>query len=116
MKQADTEINEQFLPARTDQRIKSRLVACIRHRGHDEEAVCENLSEGGLSFRSRPKPYSYVVESYFLHLFVVRDFLDMVWRISTYRKPSKAILAFSQPQGLSGVRRKVKNVYGTDRR
>jgi hypothetical protein len=53
MKQADTELNEQFLPARTDPRIKSRLVACIRHRGHDEEAVCENLSEGGVSFRSR---------------------------------------------------------------
>jgi len=52
MKQGDTELNEQFLPARTDPRIKSRLVACIRHRGHDEEAVCENLSEGGLSFRS----------------------------------------------------------------
>jgi hypothetical protein len=51
--QVDTELEEQFLPARTDPRIKSRLVACIRYRGHDEEAVCENLSEGGLSFRSR---------------------------------------------------------------
>jgi hypothetical protein len=51
--QVDTEREEQFLPARTDLRIKSRLVACIRHRGHDEEAVCENLSEGGVSFRSR---------------------------------------------------------------
>jgi hypothetical protein len=51
--QVDTELEEQFLPARTDPRIKSRLVACIRHRGHDEEAVCENLSEGGVSFRSR---------------------------------------------------------------
>jgi PilZ domain len=47
------ETEEQFLPARTDPRIKSRLVACIRHRGHDEEVVCENLSEGGVSFRSR---------------------------------------------------------------
>jgi hypothetical protein len=53
MKQADTGLSEQFLPARTDPRIKSRLVACIRHRGHDEEAVCENLSEGGVGFRSR---------------------------------------------------------------
>jgi hypothetical protein len=51
--QVDTELEEQFLPARTDPRIKARLVACIRHRGHDEEAVCENLSEGGVSFRSR---------------------------------------------------------------
>jgi hypothetical protein len=53
IEQADTELDEQFLPARTDPRIKSRLVTCIRHRGHDEEAVCENLSEGGVSFRSR---------------------------------------------------------------
>jgi hypothetical protein len=49
----DTELEQQFLPARTDPRIKSRLIACIRHRGHDEEVVCENLSEGGVSFRSR---------------------------------------------------------------
>jgi hypothetical protein len=53
IEQVDAELEEQFLPARTDPRIKSRLVACIRHRGHDEEAVCENLSEGGVSFRSR---------------------------------------------------------------
>jgi len=53
MDQVDTELEKQFLPARTDPRIKSRLMACIRHRGHDEEAVCENLSEGGVSFRSR---------------------------------------------------------------
>jgi hypothetical protein len=53
IEQADTALDEQFLPARTDPRIKSRLVTCIRHRGHDEEAVCENLSEGGVSFRSR---------------------------------------------------------------
>jgi len=51
--QVDTELEQQFLPARTDPRIKSRLMACIRHRGHDEEVVCENLSEGGVSFRSR---------------------------------------------------------------
>jgi len=51
--QVDTELEQQFLPARTDPRIKSRLIACIRHRGHDEEVVCENLSDGGVSFRSR---------------------------------------------------------------
>ena len=33
--------------------MKSRLLACIRHRGYDEEAVCEDLSEGGVTFRSR---------------------------------------------------------------
>jgi hypothetical protein len=53
--QVDTELEQQFLPARTDPRIKSRLMACIRHRGHDEEVVCENLSEGGVSFRSRTR-------------------------------------------------------------
>ena len=53
--QVDTELEEQFLPARTDPRIKLRLVACVRHRGHDEEAVCENVSEGGVSFRSRTR-------------------------------------------------------------
>jgi PilZ domain len=53
MEQVDTELEQQFLPARTDPRIKSRLVACIRQGGRDEEAVCENLSEGGVSFRSR---------------------------------------------------------------
>jgi hypothetical protein len=53
MEQVDAEFEKQFLPARTDPRIKSRVVACIRHGGRDEEAVCENLSEGGVSFRSR---------------------------------------------------------------
>jgi hypothetical protein len=53
IEQADTELDEQFLPARIDPRIKSRLVTCIRQGGRDEEAVCENLSEGGVSFRSR---------------------------------------------------------------
>src|SRR3979411_1486750 len=48
--QPDTELEQQFLPARTDPRIKSRLVTCIRQGGRDEEAVCENLSEGGVSF------------------------------------------------------------------
>ena len=53
MGQVDAELEEQFLPPRTDPRMKSRLMACIRHRGHDDEAVCENLSERGVSFRSR---------------------------------------------------------------
>jgi PilZ domain-containing protein len=53
MEQVEIELGQQFLPARTDPRIKSRLVACIRHGGRDEEAVCENLSQGGVSFRSR---------------------------------------------------------------
>ncbi len=35
-------------------RIKARILACIRHKGFSEEvAVCEDLSRGGLSFRSR---------------------------------------------------------------
>jgi len=53
MEQIDTKVETQFLPARTRARMKSRLLACIRQRGYDEEAVCEDLSEGGVSFRSR---------------------------------------------------------------
>jgi hypothetical protein len=53
MEEADTKPETQFLPARTSARMKSRLLACIRQRGYDEEAVCEDLSEGGASFRSR---------------------------------------------------------------
>ena len=35
-------------------RIKARVLACIRRRGFGEEvAICEDLSKGGLSFRSR---------------------------------------------------------------
>jgi hypothetical protein len=49
----DTELEKQFLPARASARLKARLMACIRQRGYDEEAVCEDLSEGGISFRSR---------------------------------------------------------------
>jgi hypothetical protein len=34
--------------------VKARVLACIRRRGFQEEiAVCEDLSKGGLSFRSR---------------------------------------------------------------
>jgi PilZ domain len=41
-------------PTRNRTRVKARLLACIRRRGFQEEvAVCEDLSRGGLSFRSR---------------------------------------------------------------
>lgn len=43
-------------PSRTRARVKARILACIRHKGFSEEvAVCEDLSRGGLSFRSRNK-------------------------------------------------------------
>jgi PilZ domain len=39
---------------RKRERVKARVLACIRRRGFQEEvAVCEDLSKGGLSFRSR---------------------------------------------------------------
>ena len=53
MVQPDTKLETQFLPARTTARMKSRLLACIRQLGYDEKVVCEDLSEGGVSFRSR---------------------------------------------------------------
>lgn len=53
MDRVDTQLEKQFLPARASARLKARLMACIRQRGYDEEAVCEDLSEGGVSFRSR---------------------------------------------------------------
>jgi PilZ domain len=47
-------VEERVLPRRNRTRIKARILACIRHRGFQEEiAVCEDLSKGGLSFRSR---------------------------------------------------------------
>jgi hypothetical protein len=47
-------VDERVLPRRNRTRIKARILACIRHRGFQEEiAVCEDLSKGGLSFRSR---------------------------------------------------------------
>ncbi len=49
-----TTIEERVIPRRNRTRIKARVLACIRHRGFQEEiAVCEDLSKGGLSFRSR---------------------------------------------------------------
>jgi hypothetical protein len=42
------------VPRRNRTRIKARVLACIRRRGFQEEiAVCEDLSKGGISFRSR---------------------------------------------------------------
>jgi hypothetical protein len=46
--------DEKSPPRRNRTRIKARVLACIRRRGFQEEvAVCEDLSKGGLSFRSR---------------------------------------------------------------
>jgi PilZ domain-containing protein len=43
-------------PRRKRTRVKARVLACIRRRGFEEEvAVCEDLSKGGISFRSRNK-------------------------------------------------------------
>ncbi len=45
---------ERINPHRKKNRVKARVLACIRRRGFQEEvAVCEDLSKGGLSFRSR---------------------------------------------------------------
>ena len=47
-------IEERIIPRRNRTRVKARVLACIRKRGFQEEvAVCEDLSKGGLSFRSR---------------------------------------------------------------
>jgi PilZ domain len=46
--------DERVIPRRNRTRIKARVLACIRRRGFQEEvAVCEDLSKGGISFRSR---------------------------------------------------------------
>src|SRR5258708_1444054 len=45
---------ERINPHRKKNRVKARVLACIRRRGFQEEvAVCEDLSKGGLRFRSR---------------------------------------------------------------
>src|SRR6267142_37450 len=45
---------ERVVPRRNRLRVKARVLACIRQRGFTEEvAVCEDLSKGGISFRSR---------------------------------------------------------------
>ena len=47
-------VEERVIPRRNRTRVKARVLACIRRRGFAEEiAVCEDLSKGGLSFRSR---------------------------------------------------------------
>ena len=50
----DTRLEERVVPRRNRTRVKARVLACIRRRGFAEEVVvCEDLSKGGISFRSR---------------------------------------------------------------
>src|SRR5580692_5085487 len=50
----DAADDDRVTPRRTRRRVKARVLACIRRRGFQEEvAVCEDLSKGGISFRSR---------------------------------------------------------------
>jgi PilZ domain len=45
---------DRVAPRRNRTRVKARVLACIRRRGFQEEvAVCEDLSKGGIAFRSR---------------------------------------------------------------
>jgi hypothetical protein len=47
-------VAERVIPRRNRTRVKARVLACIRRRGFQEEvALCEDLSKGGMSFRSR---------------------------------------------------------------
>ena len=47
-------VEERIVPRRNRTRVRARVLACIRQRGFQEEvAVCEDLSKGGISFRSR---------------------------------------------------------------
>jgi hypothetical protein len=47
-------VDDHVSPRRNRTRVKARVLACIRRRGFQEEvAVCEDLSKGGISFRSR---------------------------------------------------------------
>jgi PilZ domain len=51
---ARSDEDERIIPRRNRTRVKARVLACIRRRGFQEEvAVCEDLSKGGISFRSR---------------------------------------------------------------
>jgi hypothetical protein len=51
---ARTNEEDRVLPRRNRNRVKARVLACIRRRGFQEEvAVCEDLSRGGIAFRSR---------------------------------------------------------------
>ncbi len=54
VRHVDTHVDTHVNPRRKRTRVKARVLACIRRRGFEEEvAVCEDLSKGGLSFRSR---------------------------------------------------------------
>src|SRR5437016_10371979 len=47
-------VEDRAIPRRHRTRVKARVLACIRRRGFQEEiVVCEDLSKGGVSFRSR---------------------------------------------------------------
>jgi PilZ domain-containing protein len=47
-------VEDRIIPRRNRTRVKARVLACVRRRGFAEEVVvCEDLSKGGLSFRSR---------------------------------------------------------------
>ena len=49
-----SDVEERVVPRRNRTRVRARVLACIRRRGFQEEvAVCEDLSKGGISFRSR---------------------------------------------------------------
>src|SRR5437762_1970488 len=49
-------VEERVVPRRNRTRVKARVLACVRRRGFAEEVVvCEDLSKGGISFRSRNK-------------------------------------------------------------
>jgi PilZ domain len=53
---AKSPTEERVIPRRNRTRVRARVLACIRRRGFQEEvAVCEDLSKGGISFRSRNK-------------------------------------------------------------
>src|ERR1700716_132501 len=50
----DQSVEDRVIPRRNRTRVKARVLACIRRRGFQEEiVVCEDLSKGGVSFRSR---------------------------------------------------------------
>ena len=51
---AHSSLEERVVPRRNRTRVKARVLACVRRRGFAEEVVvCEDLSKGGISFRSR---------------------------------------------------------------
>jgi len=51
---ARSAVEERVVPRRNRTRVKARVLACVRRRGFQEEVVvCEDLSKGGISFRSR---------------------------------------------------------------